>query len=417
MVSSPPRFTLQNVIDNAPDAFWGASGIPSAKLGVLRNIRDCGTGRFGWTEMACGDCETLSIKTRGCHDRNCPMCLGKQGREWLARQEAKLLPTPYFHVVFTLPPQLRPLALACPRIVYGALMTAAKDALLHLFGDRGDDSAIPAILAVLHTWNQRLEHHPHVHLVVSGGAYQPQTDTWVACPNPEWLVEGKVLADLFRDILMTRLDVLWRTGAFRRERSAVLDLADLQAWDDLYWPLREARFNVFIKPPFGGPRQVLRYLARYTHRTALSNRRLVRVTDTRVAFTYKNRKAGTRHVRDMDLWGFLRLYAVHIPPKGFKRIRGAGLLSGNANAKWALAKAAALRHHNGVVPGGETEEPELDPPKPPPPACCAHCGSERLTAIASYLPHARGGFKRVELALPEPKPPPDLPNAPDQEAL
>lgn len=410
MVQTDAKYTLQNVIENAPDAFWGASGIPSAKLGVLRSIRDCGTGRFGWTELQCGDCDTPSFKTRGCHDRNCPMCLGKRGREWLAEQEAKLLPSPYFHVVFTLPSELRLLALARPRAVYGALMTAAKDALLQLFADRGDDSCIPAILAVLHTWNQKLDHHPHVHLIVSGGGYEPKTDTWVPCKNPEWLAPSEQLAAMFRDLLLTRLDALWHSGALRLERSAVPELQEPDAWDALYRPLREARFNVFIKPPFGGPRQVLRYLARYTHRTALSNRRLVEVTDTRVAFTYRNRKAGTSHVRSMDLWAFLRLYAIHIPPHSFKRVRGSGLLAGNVNARREMAKAAALRHHGGVVPGGAPEEPTLDAPKPPAP-CCPHCGSERLVAIATFIPNARSGFQRIALVTPQARPPPDPPSS------
>ncbi|MCP4241707.1 MAG: transposase [bacterium] len=393
---------LQDIIAAASNDFWFSRSVNQVKKRTLSQIGRCGSGHYGWTLIHCHACEHQVFRPRGCHDRSCPSCLSKAGKVWQVDQEERLLPTYYFHVVMTLPQTLRQLALVLPRPMYSLLMRAAKETLLALFRERDVGSCIPAILQVLHTWNQRLDHHPHVHMVVSGGGYDPHSRRWVPCPNPNFLTPGRPLAARFRDTFIEAIQVLRRTGKLDfKQHHSIQHLNEQDQWDLLLADLRAQNWNVFIKKPFGGPKQVIRYLARYTHRTAISNKRLLKLQDGRVTFAYQDRQANKSRTRTMGVDPFLTLFAIHIPPKSFRRVRAAGLLAPNCHQRRIDAYNAALEHHNGVPI--EEDEPTLDSTTQHD-TRCPQCGAHHFVAVAAFIPDALGNYT-VHLLQGARKPP------------
>jgi hypothetical protein len=388
--------TLQDVLLRAPKCYWGAEHLQSWVKKVLHTVAGCGSGVFGYTVLTCADCQNEDWVPRGCHNRHCPTCLGGAGRSWVEAQEALLLPTAYFHVVMTLPSLLRPLALHNRRTLYGLLMTASQQTLLQLFRERERAACTPSVLAVMHTWNQRLDFHPHVHLVVSGGGLNEETGAWVPCPNPNFLVQGRIARDALRDRFLEGLQALRDRGALQYDADNLEDLRSEDGWRRLVGELRAQNWNVHIKKPFGGPRQVVRYLSRYTHRTALSNRRFLALTDRAVTFSYVDRRSGEKRARTLDIPSFLDLYSLHVLPKGFRRIRWAGLIAPGYPEKLAQARAAAQAA--GAVAEDE-EDPTLSESVPEPEPCPC-CGSTQRFVTAHILPDG-DRLRRVDVA---PKP-------------
>jgi Putative transposase/Transposase zinc-binding domain len=307
---------------------------------TLRDLALCRTPALGGHVTECDHCGEVRYHYHSCGNRSCPQCGGTKRAAWLARCEADLLPVPYFHVVFTLPHELSALALGNRELMYGLLFDSAKETLLEIAADPKHLGARIGVLMVLHTWGQNLEHHPHVHCVVPGGGLavpdQATLNTpsipaaeaphWVSC-RPNWFLSVKVLSPVFRGKYLAALRAAYQAGQLQFAGSTS-PLATPAAWGTLIRVLYQKDWVVYAKEPFGGPEQVLKYLTGYTHRVALSNRRLVKIEDDRVTFTWKDYADGCRRKEmTLDAVEFVRRFAMHIVPKGLVRIRRYGLLA------------------------------------------------------------------------------------------
>lgn len=341
---------------------------------VIRAVTACRTAALGGHIERCDDCGLARIAYNSCRNRHCPKCQGAARAEWLAARQAELLPVPYFHVVFTLPPAAAEIAFQNKQTVYALLMRAAAEALMTLAARRL--SARIGLIAVLHSWGQTLTHHPHVHCLVPGGGVSLEGERWVGC-KPNFLVSVHALSKTFRRVFLNGLDAASRRG----ELGFFGDLAPLtdpSAFAKRVRALRESPFVVYAKPPFGGPERVLAYLARYTHRTAIANSRLVAVNDHEVAFSYKDyRRGGHSRVMRLAPHEFIRRFLMHLLPDGFHRIRHYGFLAkGERGFNLAHVKAL-LEPQTDKVPEASAPpadgEPDADPPRNPF-AACPDCG-------------------------------------------
>jgi hypothetical protein len=293
---------------------------------VLRAIAHCRTAALGGHLDQCVACGHRSISFNSCRNRHCPKCLTHARNQWLSERERELLPVGYAHVVFTLPHALAGLALQNKRVVYDLLFHTSAATLLEVAQTPRHLGAALGFLSVLHTWGQTLRHHPHVHCVVPAGGLSRDGTQWVHA-RPAFFLPVKVLSRVFRGKFVTGLRAAFRAGMLTMAR-------DLQRFNNepafAAWlrTLFRHEWVVYAKPPFGGPRHVLHYLARYTHRVAISNHRLVTVTDDQVTFRWKDYRHGSQ-VRLMTLSAeeFLRRFCLHVLPKGFVRIRFYGFLA------------------------------------------------------------------------------------------
>jgi hypothetical protein len=280
------------------------------------------------------------VSYNSCRDRHCPKCQTARQVAWVEARLARLLPVPYFHVVFTLPEQLQPLTLKNRRLVYDLLFRAASETLLELAADPRRLGARIGLTAVLHTWGQNLLFHPHLHCVVTGGGLSSDGQRWVA-GREDYFLPVRVLGQLFRGKFLAGLKAAYQAGEFTLAGS-VEALRDSSQFRQLLGTLYRQRWVVYAKPPFGGARQVYRYLGRYTHRVAISNSRLVALEHGRVTFRYKD-YADNQRIKQMTLEAdeFIRRFLLHVLPKGFVRIRHYGLLAGR-NVDTKLAECRRL---------------------------------------------------------------------------
>jgi hypothetical protein len=292
----------------------------------------------------------------------------------LARCQADLLPVPYFHVVFTLPHELSALALGNRELMYRLLFDSAKETLLEVAADPKHLGARIGVLMVLHTWGQKLEHHPHVHCVVPGGGLAVPTKApgeapgvlaaeaprWVSC-RPNWFLSVRVLGRVFRGKYLAALRAAHQAGQLHFAGST-LPLASPAAWRGVVRTLYDKEWVVYAKEPFGGPDQMLKYLTGYTHRVALSNHRLVRLQDDRVTFTWKDYADNCRRKEmTLDAVEFVRRFALHIIPRGLVRIRRYGLLAHRDRGQ-RLALCRSLLAAKAGPPPAQENEPTLTPP-------------------------------------------------------
>jgi hypothetical protein len=313
----------------------------------LRYLAACRTAALGGHATCCTHCGEVRYHYHSCGDRHCPQCGGNKRFAWLERQRRDLLPVPYFHVVFTLPHSLSALVMGNRDELYRLLFEAAAQTLLQVAAYRNQLGARIGLLAVLHTWGQQLEHHPHLHCVVPGGglACDPQGNIeepwrWVSA-RPDYFLPVKVLAKVFRGKFLQGLQERFQQGRLRFAGSTQ-SLAQPTAFRQLLRALYPIDWVVYAKEPFGGPEQVLKYLTRYTHRVAISNQRLLKLADDRVTFSYKDYAAGCqRKELTLDAVEFLRRFSLHIIPKGLVRLRQYGLLSNRGKAQ-RLARCRTL---------------------------------------------------------------------------
>jgi Putative transposase/Transposase zinc-binding domain len=300
---------------------------------VMTAIEICRTAALGGHVERCDDCGHTRIAYNSCRNRHCPKCQWSAAQAWLEAREAELLPVPYFHVVFTLPAAIGAIAYQNKAKVYGLLFTAAAETLTTIAADAKHLGADIGVTAVLHTWGQNLDHHPHVHCIVPGGGISHDGDRWVRC-RPGFFLPVRVLSRLFRRLFLEGLEALQAAG----ELQFLTDLAGLEdenAFRAHLAPLRKSEWVVYAKRPFAGPAQVLAYLARYTHRVAISNSRLLDLDDDNVSFRWKNyRENGRQRTRVMrlDVSEFMRRFLLHVLPDGFHRIRHYGLFANSHRA-------------------------------------------------------------------------------------
>jgi Putative transposase/Transposase zinc-binding domain len=344
-----------------------AGHLSLVQLKVMSAIEHCRTSALGGHVEACEDCGQWRIAYNSCRNRHCPKCQGAAARTWLAEREADLLPVGYFHVVFTLPAEVADIAFQNKALVYDLLFRAASETMLTIAADPKHLGARIGITAVLHTWGSAMTHHPHVHMIVPGGGIAPDGSRWISS-RPAFLLPVRVLAKLFRRLLLTRLVTLHEVGRLAFFGSAA-HLADRRAFLRHLSPVRKKRWVVYAKAPFAGPEAVLAYLSRYTHRVAISNSRLIRLDESGVTFRYKDyRRDGADQQQIMTLASneFIRRFLLHILPRGFHRIRHYGLLAGSAR-KASLALARDLL--NVAAPSDDDTPDEPADVRPPCPCC------------------------------------------------
>jgi hypothetical protein len=318
--------------------------ISLGQLKVMNAIERCRTAALGGHVARCEntDCAHTVIAFNSCRDRHCPKCQGTAAREWLADREAELLPVGYFHLVYTLPAPIAAIAYQNKRVIYDLLFKAAAEATLKIAADPKHLGARIGITAVLHTWGSAMTHHPHVHMIVPGGGLSEDGTTWMSC-RPNFFLPVRVLSRLFRRLFLSMLAEAHSAGqlTFYGDHEG---LADPVAFAAMLKPLRKIDWVVYSKKPFGGPEAVLAYLSRYTHRVAISNRRLIAADANTVTFTFKDyRIEGPDRYKTMTLatGEFIRRFLMHVLPKGFHRIRHYGLLA-NGGRAGNIARARAL---------------------------------------------------------------------------
>ena len=318
--------------------------ISLGQLKVMSAIESCRTAALGGHVMRCqnGACGHTAIAFNSCRNRHCPKCQGSAAREWLADREAELLPVPYFHAVFTMPAAIADIAYTNKAVIYDLLFKASSEALLTIAADARHLGARIGMTAVLHTWGSAMTHHPHVHMIVPGGGFAADRSKWIAA-KPKFFLPVFVLSRLFRRLMLEKLKAAHAEGklAFFGTHA---HLAGFNAFAAFLAPLKKIRWFIYTKRPFAGPKAVLAYLSRYTHRVAISNSRLIKAEAGHVTFKVKNyRLEGEARYATMTLQAgeFIRRFLLHVLPTGFHRIRHYGFLASGAKAG-NLAKARAL---------------------------------------------------------------------------
>jgi putative transposase/transposase-like zinc-binding protein len=372
---SCPKLEVADIFRRHGKAWRAANRahVSLAQRRVMTAIEVCRTAALGGHVERCEDCTHTRIAYNSCRNRHCPKCQWPAAQAWMAAREAELLPVPYFHVVFTLPAALGAIAYQNKAKVYGLLFTAAAATLTTIASDPKHLGADIGLTAVLHTWGQNLQHHPHVHCIVPGGGLSPDRERWIACRSGFFL-PVRVLSRLFRRLFLQGLEAMHAAG----ELQFFADLSKLEnanAWQAYLAPLRNSEWVVYAKKPFAGPKQVLAYLARYTHRVAISNSRLLDLDESHVRFHWKDYRANGRcrsKVMRLDVGEFMRRFLLHVLPTGFHRIRHYGLFANGQRADNLDRCRQALN-----VPSAPTDRTNTDDNgsttsnyEPPPCPCC-----------------------------------------------
>jgi hypothetical protein len=388
-----PTLEVADIIRAAGNSFIDRhrSHLTWPQLKVMRAIRDCRTAALGGHLDRCTRCGRQAISYNSCRNRHCPKCQTNKRDQWLAKQKQDLLPVAYFHVVFTLPHDLSALVLQNRKVLYDLLLRSTADTLLEVAADPTHLGANIGFLSVLHTWGQNLLHHPHVHCVIPAGGVASDRSRWIH-PRRNFFLPVRVLSKVFRGKFTQSLKNLFRRKKLHLH-GPLKPLADTRMFAGFLRQLFRHDWIVYAKPPFGGPEHVLHYLARYTHRVAISNHRLLAFDDDRVTFRWKDYAHGNKQ-RKMTVSAdeFLRRFLLHLLPRGFMRIRHFGILANRCRAQ--------------LIP--QCQQLLMQPPCPrspaPPPQAqpaawlCPHCGGpmivmERLTPQQIRLRSADlGGF-------------------------
>jgi hypothetical protein len=377
-VTRPP-FEVADIVRQHGDRFLEThrAWVTGQHRRVLRAIAQCRTAALGGHRDRCDQCAQPALSYNSCRDRHCPKCLTAARNAWVTAREQELLPVGYVHLVFTVPEPLARLALANKRVVYDLLFRAAAATLLQVAANPKRLGAAIGGLMVLHTWGQRLQHHPHVHCVVPAGGLSPDRALHA---RPTFFLPVQVLRQVFRGKLVAGLRDAFHQGRLSFP-GPLQSLATEPAFRAFLRSLHRQAWVVYAKPPFGSPSHVLHYLARYTHRVAISNHRLVVVTDDTVAFRWKDYRHGSQiRTLTLDVDEFLRRFLLHVLPKRFVRIRYFGLLAPRCRTHDLATCRAALA----VIPVPPAIEPTV-PGQSRSTWPCPRCGApmrivERLTA-------------------------------------
>jgi hypothetical protein len=344
----------------------------------MKAIEICRTAKLGGHVERCQDCEHTRVAFNSCRNRHCGKCQGQSAAAWLAAREAELLPIPYFHLVFRLPAALGRIAYQNKAIVYGLLLKAAAEALTVIAADPKYLGADIGITAVLHSWGANLHHYPHAHCIVPGGGLSPDGTHWVPC-KPRFL-PPRVLSRLFRRLVLEGLRAAFDAGQLHFF-TGLSGLNEKTAFAAALAPLRRIDWAVYAKRTFPGPKQVLAYLARYTHRVAISNDRLLAMNGSHVSFSYRD-SGGTRKVTTLKTGEFIRRFLLHVLPDGFHRIRNYGLLANGHRAEKLALCRKLLEVPSTPTDRSLDDDKDLDLPddeRPP----CPCCGG-RMQIIESF---------------------------------
>jgi predicted RNA-binding Zn-ribbon protein involved in translation (DUF1610 family) len=334
---------------------WGHT-LSDRQLQTLRDLGACRTAALGAHLHQCTDCQREVIVYNSCLNRHCPQCGSRARDRWLAARSEELLPVPYSHAVFTLPHELIPLTRQNPRVVYNLLFRAASQTLLTIAADPKRLGARLGFLAVLHTWDQKLLAHPHLHCLVPAGGLAFDQSRWIPLRHPRFFLPVKVLAAKFRGQFLALLRRAHRRGQLQLS-GPLLPLQERKAFARFAWNLKKKDWVVYAKKPLAGPQHVIRYLAHYTHRVAISNGRLLRFENGQVTFRWRDSAHGNKQkVMTLPALEFMRRFLLHVLPRGFVKIRHFGYLA-NRERKSALRLCStllqprsALENHTSALP-------------------------------------------------------------------
>ncbi len=391
--NSRPQFEIADVVRQYGEAFLARYGhrLCGEQHRALRAIELCYTAALGGHKTRCDACGHEGCAYNPCRNRSCPKCQGVTRAAWLANRQREVLDTAYVHSVFTLPQDLSPLVLYNPRQLYGLLFRTVSQTLLDIAGDPRHLGAEIGGLAILHTWGGRLQFHPHLHCVLPAGGLAPDGSRWVPC-RLDFFLPVRVLSRRFRRLYLEGLKHLYGQGELTLS-GRCRELAEPKPWRRLLQTLREKEWVVYAKEPCDSA-HVLTYLARYTHRVAISNHRLVALQDGQVTFRFKDhRRGGKLRTQSLDAVEFLRRFCLHILPKGLHKIRYFGFLA-NRHRDAKLAQCRALLGQREEALGTHVRARDEDTPEPDckaariePGDACPVCHQGRMQLVETYYRH------------------------------
>jgi hypothetical protein len=354
---------------------WRAANIDHINIvqrRVMTAIEICRTAALGGHVERCQDCSHIRVAYNSCRNRHCSKCQGKAAADWLKAREGELLAVPYFHFVFTIPSLIAAIAYQNKSNIYGLLFKAAAGTLTTIGADRKHLGAQIGVIAVLHTWGQNLQHHPHLHCIVPGGGISPDGERWVTCRRG-FLFPVRVLARVFRRLFLEELITMFAAGELRFFGDLAA-LNDAEVFSAALERLRTCEWFVYAKRTFPAPERVLAYLAGYTHRAAITNSRLLALDETHVAFRwkpYRERGGHKRKVMRLEIGEFIRRFLLHVLPSGFHRIRHYGFLA-NGNRAQKLALCRSLLSVPPDSEGDHGDDGNSGYAPPPCPCCGGH---------------------------------------------
>ena len=390
---SHPRLEVADVVRQHGEAFLERYGhrLSGAQHRALRAIELCRTAALGGHLTQCDRCEHQEPAYNSCRHRSCPKCHGATQATWLANRQREVLPTPYVHVISTLPQELSPLVLQNPRVLYPLLFHTVSQSLLDIAGDPKHLGAELGGLAVLHTWGQQLQHHPHLHCLLPAGGLAPDGSRWVPC-RPDFFLPVRVLSRRFRRLFLEQLERLYDQGQLTLA-GRCRDLAEPKPWKRLLATLRDKEWVVYAKEPCDSE-HVLKYLSRYVYRVAISNHRLVALENGQVTFRYKDYKRDHQlRTRTLEAVEFLRRLMLHVLPKGLHKVRYFGLMANRHRSQKLAQCRTLLGQAADTTQASEMTEPDhirADEPagvRVQPGDVCPVCRQGRMQLVKTYGRH------------------------------
>ncbi len=400
-----PQIEVADVVRQHGEAFLERYGhtLCGEQHRALRAIELCYTAALGGHKTRCDHCGHEGCAYNPCRNRHCPKCEGVTRAAWLANRQREVLDTPYAHAIFTLPQDLSPLVLSNPRLLYSLLFRTVSQSLLDIAGDPKHLGAEIGGMAILHSWGGQLQHHPHLHCILPAGGVAPGGSRWVPC-RPNFFLPVRVLSRRFRRLYLEGLKDLYGRGKLRVV-GRCRELAEPKPWLRLLAALRDKEWVVYAKEPCDSA-HILKYLARYTHRVAISNHRLVALQDGQVTFRFKDHKRrGTLSTRTLEAVEFLRRFVLHILPKGLHKIRYFGYLANrHRRAKLALCRTLLGQRAEDPVTtamatGEDVTEPDRKVARIDPGDACPVCHQGRMQLVETS--HRHRAAEDLSVAVPE----------------
>jgi hypothetical protein len=384
-VSAQPTLELADIFRQYGPAYRQAHPMPPYQHRLMHAIEACRTPELGSVVEWCDHCQYTHTYYRSCRNRHCPKCQGLARAKWLQQRKAELLPTEYFHVVFTLPRPIAAIAFCNRELVYDILFHTAAETLLTVAADPQRLGVATGFFHVLHSWGQTLHFHPHLHCVVPSGGLSADHERWIS-GSRKFLFPVKVLSTLFRRLFLEALEKAYAAGKLQFFGD-IHSLVDPQAFTRYLAPLRHSKWVVYAKAPFGGPQHVLEYLGRYTHRVAISNRRLLTLENDQVSFAWKDyRDRNQSKIMTLPADEFIRRFLQHAVPPGFQRIRYYGFLANcHRSAKLALCRQLLATAASLLLPQLADCRDLLAALTPIDLRLCPQCGTGILSRV-SFLP-------------------------------
>lgn len=315
---------IQSALSNGWRLFCESVNPTKEQRRAYSAIRNCKTPRMGFNTMVCQDCGHQEIHYNSCRNRNCPNCQGLLKELWIDKRKAEVIDTPYFHLVATVPAELNPLFYANQQVLYSLLLQCVAETLLTLSADKKYLGAVPGIIEVLHTWGQKLNYHPHIHCIVSGGGLSP--DRKLVSKGSSFFLPAKVMAAMFRGKFLSHLQKLYSEDELMFSDSC-LYLQNSYEWSSFRDSLYKKEWNIHVKETFNGKGNAIEYLGRYAYRIAITNARILSVTDKQVTFSYKDYRDNEKKTLTLCCEEFVRRFMMHVLPAGFQKIRYYGFLN------------------------------------------------------------------------------------------